>query len=117
MKKFFNLLSSDRIVKWSITFAIFLLVAESIYIGILFFSLPPFLPLFNQMPWGEERLGSRLEIFLPILITMLFFVINIFLLMRLYEKMPLISRMLSITSLLITALSFIFIVRTLQLIP
>jgi hypothetical protein len=35
---------------------------------------------------------------------------------KLYEKTPLISRILSITTLLITMLSFIFVIRTLLLI-
>jgi hypothetical protein len=34
----------------------------------------------------------------------------------LYEKMPLVSRIISITTLLITVLSIIFIIRTLQLV-
>lgn len=93
-----------------------LLVLETIYIGIFFTSLPQFLPLFNQMPWGEERLGSRLEIFLPVVVTLLFLIFNFFLLNKLYDRMPLMARILSITTILITALSVIFTIQTLQII-
>lgn len=68
------------------------------------------------MPWGEERLGIKIEIFLPFLITLLFFSLNFFISLRLYEKMPLVSRIVNITSVLLCVLSFIFVIRTIQLI-
>ena len=93
-----------------------MLVLEVLYIMIYFFSLPPFIPVFNQMPWGEERLGGRVEIFLPVGIAGVFILLNIILISRLYEKSPLVARMLGITTLMIGVLSVIFVVRTLHLI-
>ena|SRR5258708_5273769 len=116
MKKFFKYAKADRIIKWSLTAALLILIAELGYIGIFYFSLPPVLPLFNQMPWGQDRLGTRVEILLPVLITVSFFIINLILALKMYEKMPLVSRIVSITTVLISLLSFIFVVRTLQLI-
>lgn len=116
MKGLFKKINADRIIKLSAYFSFGFLFFHIIYISFLYTFLPPFLPLFNQMPWGEERLGVKIEVFLPFLITVSFFSLNLFLSLKLYEKMPLISRILSITSLLICALSFIFIVRTIQLI-
>lgn len=116
MKKLFRYVRADKIIRLAISIALLLILFEIGFILFSFFSLPPYLPLFNQMTWGESRLGTQLEIFLPVMITLLFFGLNFFLLNRLYEKMPLVSRMLGITTLLVTILSFIFIVRTLQLI-
>ena len=116
MKELFKYFKADKIVKWSTLIALTLVFLEIVYILFSYFSLPPFLPIFNQLPWGEERLGARLEIFFPVVITISFFIFNFFLLNQLYEKMPLASRMLSITTLLITILSFIFTLQTLHLI-
>jgi hypothetical protein len=116
MKKLFKYVKTDKIIRLAISIAFLLLLFEIGFILFSYFSLPPFLPLFNQMTWGDSRLGTRIEIFLPVMITLLFFGLNFFLLNRLYEKMPLVSRMLGITTLLVTILSFIFVARTLQLI-
>lgn len=116
MKELIKHIKSDKIVKWSIILAAGLLIIETFYILITYAFLPPYLPIFNQMPWGESRLGTKIEIFLPILITVAFIAINVVLLTRLYNSMPLASRILSITTLLITVLSCIFVTRTLLLI-
>ena len=116
MKELIKHIKSDKIIKWGIIVASAILIIETVYVLITYTSLPPFLPLFNQMPWGESRLGAKIEIFLPILITVAFFIVNIILIARLYTSMPLASRIISITTLLITVLSCIFVTRTLLLI-
>jgi len=116
MRGLFSHIKGDKIIRWGLGTAAILIVLEGAYVGLFYFSLPPYLPLFNQMPWGESRLGIKAEIFLPILLAISFLILNSFLLTRLYEKMPLLSRILSITTLLNTLLSFVFIVRTLQLV-
>lgn len=116
MKASFKILKADKIIKWGTWSAIVMLVFATLYIALFYFSLPPFIPIFNQMPWGESRLGIKIEIFIPIIMTAAFLMLNFFLLGRLYEKMPLISRILSVTTLLITLLTCIFVVRTLHLI-
>ena len=98
------------------TFSFFVLFLQAMLLGVFFLSLPPVVPLFNQLPWGEDRLGVKFEIMLPLIITGLFFIFNYFLLARLYRTMPLVSRIIGITTLLASLLSFIFIMRTLQLI-
>jgi len=116
MKEFFKYAKSDKIIKWSMITSFILILTQLIYIAFFYFRLPPFLPLFNQLPWGEERLGAKIEIFLPTVIVLSFLLFNFFLLNQLYEKMPLVSRILGITSLLISALSLIFVSQTLYLI-
>jgi hypothetical protein len=116
MNAAFKQIRADKIIRIVMTFSLVLIVLHAGYLAFFFFSLPPVVPLYNQMPWGEPRLGSRLEIIIPVAITILFFVINYILLARFYTTMPLVSRMIGITTLLVSLLSFIFIVRTLQLI-
>ncbi len=115
MNAIFKHALSDKVIKWAIRISLALFAFQIILPAIFFSSLPPLIPLYNQMPWGEERLGTKIEIFLLPIIVGSFFLLNFFLLTRLYERVPLISRTLSITTMLVTLLSFIFIVRTLYL--
>jgi hypothetical protein len=107
---------SDKIIRLSSIFTIALLLALTALSVYYFFKLPPFIPLYNQLPWGVERLSESIGIFLPLAISVGFFVINLIVSSKTYEKMPLLSRILSITSLLISLLTFIFIARTVQLV-
>ena len=116
MNEIFKYVKADKIIRWGLTTVIFILAGEIAWITLFYSSLPPVIPLFNQMPWGETRLGTKPAIFLPTIITLAFLVLNFSLITRLYEKIPLVSRMLCITTLLIALLSLIFIVRTILLI-
>src|SRR5258708_21088950 len=116
MNEVSSLIKADKIIRWGMTFSFSLLILQAILIGVFFLKLPPIVPLFNQLPWGDARLGANYEIFLPLVITSVFFLFNYFLLCNLYIPMPLLSRIISITTLLSALLTFIFIIRTLQLI-
>ena len=116
MNALFKLINSDKIIRLSMLFSFILLLLHTAYLAFFWVSLPPVVPLFNQMPWGEARLGTKLELLIPLATAAFFFSFNYFLLARLYTTMPLVSRIISITTLLAALLSFIFIVRTLQLI-
>lgn len=111
----FKLILEDKITRWGLILSGIFLMLEILTIGFFYFSLPPLLPLFNQLPWGEKRLGIKPGIFIPVLLVIVFLVFNFFTSARLYEKTPLLSRILSITTLLASLLSFIFIVRTVYL--
>ena len=116
MKDFFKNIKSDKTT--NIGFSITLILITAIFIFILFFyrSLPPFVPVFNQLPWGEERLGTPISIFIPILTAFLIFFLNLITSALIYKKIPLVSRMLAGTSLLITALTFLFVIKIVILI-
>jgi hypothetical protein len=116
MKEIFKHVKGDKIIKWGLTTVVAILVLEIAWIALFYFSLPPVIPLFNQMPWGESRLGAKPAIFLPTMITLAFLMLNFSLITRLYEKIPLVSRMLCVTTLLIALLSFIFIIKTMSII-
>lgn len=115
MNGLIKIIFSDKITRWGLIISSVFFMLEIISIGLFYFSLPPLLPIFNQMPWGERRLGMRIEIFFPILLTFIFITFNFFAEARLYEKAPLLSRILSIATLLVSLLSFIFIARTVYL--
>lgn len=116
MKRKISQIFSDKIIKFSGLLTVALLLVLTIVTIYYFFKLPPFIPLFNQLPWGLERLTDKLGIFLPLATSVSFFIINLIVGAATYEKMPLVSRILSITSLLISLLTFIFIARTVHLV-
>ncbi len=117
MKELIDQIKTDRVTNWGIKISAFLLVIELILsITSFFFFLPPLIPVYNQLAWGEERLGTKIEIFIPIGINIIFLFINYLLSLFLYQKSPLLSRIISVATMLITLLTLIFIIRTILLI-
>lgn len=115
MNAFFRDIKADRILYAGFLISAILIVL-AITVTLLFYrSLPPFIPLYNQLPWGESRLGTRIEIFIPSLIGILIFGANITLPPLLYSRIPLVTRIFSITSLLVSLLLLLFIIRLIQL--
>jgi hypothetical protein len=116
MKKKFKLLKKDKFVirLFIITFIILLIT----FIVILFSysKLPPLLPIFNQLPWGQDRLSITPGIFIPIVLASIIYILNIFLAVIIYEKYPLLSRFFAITCFLTSFLTLLFVIRTLTLI-
>lgn len=116
MKNVLNKLRTDKIIWNGNCISLCLMVITVLTIAFFYRNLPPFMPVFNQMPWGEQRLGTTITFFYPITLTFIFFLSNIFFSFLLYDKMPLISRILTITTILVTCILGIFTIRTLQLI-
>lgn len=116
MKKHFNNLKKDRLVLRLFLLSFLILSVNFIVIAIAYTKLPPFLPIFNQFPWGEARLLTTPGILIPPLIATFYFVLNIFLSAFSYEKYPLIARILAVTSSLIGLLTLLFVIRTITLI-
>ena len=116
MKKFIKTLRADNIVFIGSIISLFFILVSMIVVGIYFSSLPPYLPLFHQLPWGIERLGRKLHFFLPGCYVSLIFLGNLFLSSVIYEKMPLVARIITITNVLLSLILFLFTIRTIQLI-
>jgi hypothetical protein len=92
MKEKFSLLLTDQFARISLMFSFLFIVPLIIIIVVTYGSLPPLIPFFNSMPWGEERLVvSNITILLPIFL-LLIFVGNIVLSIFVYKKYVLISR-------------------------
>lgn len=116
MSESFKRLFTDTIVLWVMA-GTTIVVCSSLTITAVFYQqLPPFIPLFNQQPWGEEQLAQRLFIFLPIVLASSIFFLNILFAAYTYEQMPLISRILCMTTLFVAFFALLFIVRTLLIV-
>lgn len=116
MKDFFRDILSDQTTKRIFIINLLLVIFTFVLIGFNYRNLPPFIPIFNQLPWGEQRLGSTATIFIPPLIAFIIFICNIIVAGLAYEKIPLVSRMLATVSLLASTLIFLFTIKVVQLI-
>ncbi len=107
MKNAFNTLLSDNIIKVSSGASFLLLLIATLLIAFFYQKLPPYIPFFNSLPWGTERLfSSVIVVFLP-LIFLLVLIINNALSAYVYEKHALIARMISFNGLLVILLGFL----------
>ena len=106
----------DKIIRWSMYGIGGLALISLAYLLLLYNRLPPYLPLFNQLPWGEAQIGTRIEVFLPLALALLFALINLLFARFIYHSIPLISRMLGVTAFLALLITFIFLVRMTQLV-
>lgn len=109
-------LSSDRTIWLCIICSLIFILLSLFFTGLFYHNLPPLIPIFNQLPWGTDRLMSKLGLLIPIAVCLGILVINAFTTRYIYEKMPITARMLNITTFLITLLTLIFVFRTIQLI-
>lgn len=116
MNALFKNIKSDKILLWSTNISLFLILFNLAYTLFSYSSLPPLVAIYNQMPWGEGRLGLKIEIFIPVVITFLIFIGNLIFSGIFYNKMPLISRILCTTNLLTSFLALIIVVRTIRLV-
>ena len=115
MKEFFKDIKGDKTIVAAFFINIFSMIIATTYLLFSYGKLPPFVPIFNQLSWGEQRLGPTITIFIPILAALLIFTINVFVSAFIYKKIPLISRMLAAISLLVGFLTFLFITKTIIL--
>lgn len=115
MKEFFRNISQDKILKQTGLFSGAVIFINFLLIALYYSSLPPFIPLFNQMPWGEERITKTVWIFLIPLFALIILIMNLLFGNYIYKKIPLIARLCAMTSFLIAVLALIFIIRTISL--
>ncbi len=94
MKNSFKIVFADRVIFYTLLFSILGVLLQIGISGFQFLNLPPMIPLFNSLSWGEERLAGKLFIFaVPgFLLTMI--VINFLFAARFYKKNALLSRIL-----------------------
>lgn len=109
-------LQADSVGWWSFWISCFIFFVDFVVIAILYHTLPPYLPLYNHMPWGYERLGSTIQIVIPLSIPLFLFIANTIYAGIIREKNILLSRFLYITNLSLALFVTIFLLRLLQVI-
>lgn len=92
MKKRFSLMISDQFIRICFLLSFISIIPLIAVIIITYPSLPPLIPFFNSMPWGEERLVfSGVTIFLPFVLLTIF-IQNIIQATIAYSKYVLVAR-------------------------
>jgi hypothetical protein len=116
MKEVINTIVADRITRIGTIVSWGIVILAVGYIALIYPNLPPYIPLLNQLGWGDPRLTVRVMIILPPLVTLGLIFLNTIIAALLYRETPLLSRMTTITSLLVSSLMLIFIIRVTQLV-
>ena len=95
--------TNGKIFRWNVLLILF-------QIGLLawkFTSLPPKIPLYYSLPWGESQLSNTSSLFLlPTISITVLFIDNLFS-VSFFKNHSLISRLSTITSLLVSFFSII----------
>jgi len=79
-------------------------------------SLPPEVPLFYSLPWGEEQLATPFELLLLPITSLVAFVLNFFFASIFLEKEPWLCRILILTSTIFSFLSMFTLIKIVFLI-
>ena len=117
MKEIINQATRDKVTFYLFLASIFVLVLTVLVILINYLKLPPLVPIFNQLPWGPQRLTPTLGIFIPILLFLVLLVFNLSFSSFLYLKNnPLLGRIIASVTLLLSIMNLIFIIRTIILV-
>lgn len=79
-------------------------------------SLPPQIPMWYSRPWGDERLATPWFLFLPLISAIIVYIMNLTVIVRVATDHPMFARVLLLTSLLVSLLSGIMVIRIVTLI-
>ena len=115
MQEIFKKFKKDKIMLYGFGMSGILDGIYLLSLLIFYVYLPPFVPLYNQLPWSEKRIGSKNELFIPVITAFVILLTNYVLCSSFHQKMPLVSRILCITTLLISLLAFLFMIRIIGL--
>jgi hypothetical protein len=107
MKESFKILLKDKMVRLLFIFSFVFLLIHIFFVALFYPNLPPYIPFFNSMPWGDARLiPSYLILSLPLVLCVIFMV-NLGFELILYKRFPLIARVLQFNTTLFIFLSFL----------
>lgn len=97
----------DQLGRSSYLMAIGMMLIMLATIGAVYIKLPPTIPLFFSLPWGEARLSSKLSLLILPIISFAVVMINI-LLGRIASKLsPLLPRVLAVSSAVVVGMLLI----------
>lgn len=111
-----NILLKDGSIKYSIILCLLFAVAQVVLLAFFYRNLPPYIPLFNSLPWGEERLAFSQLIFLVPVFSIVILLVNLYIAKIIYLKHALIARLIIVNAFLIALLGFIALLQILLLI-
>lgn len=102
-----SFIRADRGIKYAVVLTGVVLLIETVVSIFLYTKFPPLIPLFNSLSWGRDRLAPSFFIFTIPAFILSIMIANIFFASVSYKKHALLSRMVSINLVLISALSLV----------
>lgn len=109
-------LLQDKIIEPAIIFSSLLIIFSFLFLVFNFNKLPPEVPLFHSLPWGEEQLAVKWQLFFLPFLSLIFLIVDLLLARRLYSQNLFLSRVLALSAPVFGLLSTIALVETILLI-
>jgi len=103
---------NGTIFRWNLLF----IILQLVIIFIRFSSLPPQIPLYYSLPWGESQLAPASHIFLLPAFSLGILLLNLALSVFFLRQIQLLSRLLIVFSLIFSILSAITVFKIINLI-
>jgi hypothetical protein len=110
--KFWQEKANAKIFKWNL----FFIVLQISFLFWKFSSLPPEVPLYYSLPWGQSQLSSASSLFILPTISLVLLLINHLFAISLAKTSILLSRLLVVVSLIFSLLSLITILQIVYII-
>lgn len=110
--KFWQEKINNIIFRWTVSF----IIIQISYLVYTLNALPPKIPLYYSLPWGESRLASFTSLFLLPLYSIIILFINSFLAMIYSKKIKVISQLLMLFSLIFTIFATIALFKSVGLV-
>jgi hypothetical protein len=112
MKNLINNIQADKLAFRGFVISLLLTLLTVLYILLNYSKLPPLVPVFNQLPWGNNRLVPVNGIFIPVIAFIVILIFNVLFSSIVYSKNPLIARIVAAVTLILAMMNLLFIVRT-----
>ncbi len=106
----------DPYLKWPLRLSGLLLLTSFGFLVWFWSKLPPVIPFFYSLPWGEEQLASPLALWISLTATIVITVVNNLLVFILYKKSTYLAQVLSVATFVINLLIAIAIIRIILLV-
>lgn len=107
-------LNQDKVITISLALSFILLLLTSFFSFILWQKLPPFMPFFYSLPWGEDQLIAPQEILTLFALSFLLLLINsffaAFLTEQLFKRLLIISGLSLLIIFLISFIEILFLI-------
>lgn len=109
-------LSTDAAFRWSLVGSILLSIVTTVFLLLRFSHLPPVIPLFYSLPWGEAQLAAPQILVVVVAGFSLLYVLNFVIAFFLYTVFPFFARLICVGTLLLALLVNFSLVQILLLV-
>ena len=109
-------IKSNWLIVWASRIIILFIIAQCISILAVFKNLPPSIPLWYSRPWGNDQLAPAIYIFVLPVLTSGIYALNAIFAMYITTEYLIFTQSLFLSSLIVSLLSFIAIIKIIFLV-